>query len=69
MTPEDYAGAETLQEIDLATIGIEVHPDPLTKAGKFEGDIAGNLSSRNIHKYINDSNSFARAAIKDQWRR
>lgn len=54
--------------MDLRHAGVDTSLDPLLKANKFEGDIAG-LNVGNIHQYINDSNSFGRNAIRDTWRR
>lgn len=68
LTPEDFQESRRLLEVDVRVAGADAQGDPLLRANKFEGDIAG-LNSSTIRQFIDNSNSFARNAIRDSWRR
>ncbi|KRZ87567.1 Zinc metalloproteinase nas-4, partial [Trichinella sp. T8] len=65
---DDFADNFFVEDVDLRKLGFNVPEDPLLKAGKFEGDIAG-FAGSNQQSFQRNPTGVAHSAVRDSWHR
>ncbi|KRY11918.1 Zinc metalloproteinase nas-4, partial [Trichinella patagoniensis] len=65
---DDFADNFFVEDVDLRKLGFNVPEDPLLKAGKFEGDIAGFAGSKQ-QSFQRNPTGVAHSAVRDSWHR